>query len=231
MSDYQSWQLNGWQGKCLVTLETGALALDHQDRGDAMKSVVFALLLFALTASASVQRSVPRTSGIYLTAADYNEGRLTSEGDCGFNGHKLELHDVLDKSYIHVTHGTERRRYAKSDLFGFRACDGNDYRFVSNLEFRILEAKELSIYVRETHETVGKSRHVVKVYYLSKGSNGNVLPLTLENLKHAFPDNHTFHDSLDQMFGAGQDLAQYDDFHKMFKVNRLLIAAHTPELH
>jgi hypothetical protein len=26
-------------------------------------------------------------------------------------------------------------------------------------------------------------------------------------------------------FGAGQDLAQYDDFHKMFKVNRLLVAS------
>ena len=194
-----------------------------------MKSVLLSLLLSVVAASASVQRAVPRTSGIYLTATDYDEGRLTSEGDCASKDHKLELHDVLDKSYIHVTHGTERRRYAKSDLFGFRACDGNDYRFVSTQEYRILEAKALSIYVRQTHETVGKSRHVVEVYYFSKGSNGNVLPLTLENLKHAFPDNHTFHDSLDQMFGAGQDLAHYDDFHKMFKVNRLLIATH--ELH
>jgi hypothetical protein len=27
------------------------------------------------------------------------------------------------------------------------------------------------------------------------------------------------------MFAAGQDLAAYDEFHKMFKVNRLLIAS------
>ena len=49
--------------------------------------------------------------------------------------------------------------------------------------------------------------------------------MTLDNLKQALPDNHRFHDSLDMTFGAGQDLAQYDDFHKMFKVNRLLIAS------
>jgi hypothetical protein len=49
--------------------------------------------------------------------------------------------------------------------------------------------------------------------------------LTLDNLKQALPDNHRFHDSLDMTFGAGQSLAEYDEFHKMFKVNRLLIAS------
>ena len=192
-----------------------------------LRSILLPLLLSVFTASASVQRSVPRTSGIYLTGADYAEGRLTSEGDCGSKDHKLELHDVLHKSYIHVTHGTETSRYAKSDLFGFRACDGKDYRFVSNEEFRILEAKELYIYVQR----IRSGRRVIEVYYFSKGSNGTFLPLTRENLKHAFPDNHAFQESLDQMFGAKKDLAQYDRFHKMFKVNWLLIGTtHTSEL-
>jgi len=192
-----------------------------------MKSVLLPLFLSLFTASASVPRSEPRTSGIYLTAAGYDEGRLTSEGHCGSKDHKLELHDVLNKSYIHVTHGIETTRYAKSDLFGFRACDGKDYRFVSTQEFRILEAKELYIYAQR----VGGGRVVREVYHFSKGSNGTVLPLTLENLKHAFPDNHAFQESLDRVFGAKKDLAQYDRVHKMFKVNRLLITAHTPEFH
>ena len=192
-----------------------------------MKFVLLPLLLSVFTAGASVQGLVPRTSGIYLTAADYDEGRLTSEGQCGSKDHKLELHDVLNKSYIHVTHGTETTRYAKSDLFGFRACDGKDYRFVSNQEFRILEAKELYIY----EQRVRSGRVVRTVYHFSKGSSGTVLPLTRENLKHAFPDSHVFRESLDQVFGAKKDLAQYDRFHKMFKVNWLLIATHTPESH
>jgi len=53
--------------------------------------------------------------------------------------------------------------------------------------------------------------------------------LTLENLKQAFPDNHRFHDALDATFAAGRVLAEYDEFHKMFKVNRLLIASREAE--
>lgn len=192
-----------------------------------MKSNLLPLLLSALTASVSVQGSAPRTSGIYLTAADYDEGHLTSEGHCGSKDHKLELHDVLNKSYVHVTHGTETTRYEKNNLFGFRACGGKEYRFVSNQEFRILEAKELYIY----EQRVRNGRSIAEVYYFSKGSSATVLPLTRENLKNALPDNHAFHDSLDQTFGAKKDLAQYDRFHKMFKLNWLLIVTHTPDLH
>ena len=169
-----------------------------------------------------------RHSGIYLSAADYQERRLTAEGDCGSKTHRLELHDVLNKSYVHVTHGIEKSRYEKTDLFGFRACDGHDYRFASNLEYQIVEAKDLYVYLREGYESVGKSRHIVYVYYFSVGPTGRVLQLTLQNLKETLPDNHAFHDSLDQAFGAGQNLAEYDAYHGMFKVNRLLIAAREP---
>lgn len=193
-----------------------------------MKSLVLIVALTAVfAAGGSADRSAPRRSGVYLSAADYKDRRLTAEGDCGSRTHRLELHDVLNKPYIHVTHGTEKRRYEKSSLFGFRACDGNDYRFVGNQEYQILEARELYIYLHERYVTVGKSRHIERDYYFSVGPDGEVLRLTLENLKEAFPGNHVFRDSLDQAFGTRQDPAQYDEFHKMFKVNRLLIASET----
>ena len=192
----------------------------------------FSILIVGITsvfaAGASVHDSAPQRSGIYLSAADYQESRLTEEGDCGSKTHRLELHDVLNKSYIHVAHGTEKRRYEKDDLFGFRACDGHDYRFGSNLEYQIVEAKDLYVYLREGYESVGKSRRIVYAYYFSVGPTGRILQLTLQNLKEALPENHVFHDSLDQAFGTGQDLAEYDEYHGMFKVNRLLIAAREP---
>jgi hypothetical protein len=182
-----------------------------------------AVLLFF---SAGVAQGAPtKTSGVYLTANDYKNGRLSFEGECGSKAHKLELHDVLHKSYIDVTHETEKHRYAKSDLFGFRACDGRDYRFALNLEYHILETKELYIYAHEVSVSHGKGLHTIQEYFFSAGPDGPVLALTLENLKQAFPDNHRFHDGLDATFGAGEPLAEYDKFHKMFKVNRLLIAS------
>jgi hypothetical protein len=193
-----------------------------------MRYFCTSVAVIVLAATGSAQAAAPGISGIYLSSADFTDGRLTAEGHCGSVDHKLELHDVLNKSYIHVTHGAAKQRYEKNDLFGFRACDGNDYRFVSNREYRILEAREFYIYEHEAYVSVGKSRHIVKEYSFSVGRDGKVIPLTLENLKRAFPDNHAFHDSLDQTFGGGQDLTQYDQFHKMFKVNRLLIATRTP---
>jgi hypothetical protein len=185
--------------------------------------VVLAVLLFS--GASRVEAAPPKTSGVYVTANDYKNGRLAFEGDCGSKTHKLELHNVLNKPYIDVTHGTEKHRYAKSDLFGFRACDGRDYRFVSNLEYQILESKELYIYASEVRVSHGKVSRRIREYFFSAGPNGPVLALALENLKQAFPDNHRFHDSLDATCGTGQALAEYDEFHKMFMVNRLLIAS------
>jgi hypothetical protein len=185
--------------------------------------VALAVLLFSGAGTAQVP--LEKTSGVYLTAADYKNGRLSFEGDCGSKAHKLELHDVLHKSYIHVTHETEKRRFAKSDLFGFRACDGHDYRFASNLEHQILEARGLYIYAREVYVSHGRGRHTARGYFFSAGAEGPVLALTLENLKKALPENQRFHDALDASFGARQKLSEYDESQKMFKVNQLLIAS------
>ncbi len=194
--------------------------------------LVVPTFLVAVTLSVAVpmQAASPKTSGVYLTAADYKDGHLAFEGDCKSKAHRLELHDVLDKPYIDVTHESEKRRYSKSDLFGFRACDGRDYRFSSKLEYRILESRELYIYARNTKETYGKGMpQTIRKYYFSVGPDGPILSLTLENLKQAFPYDHRFHDLLDANFGAGQGLEEYDDFHKMFKINRLLIASREQE--
>ena len=188
-------------------------------------SPVVAITVLLFSSVGTAQAAPPKTSGVYLTAADYKNGRLSFEGDCGSQEHKLELHDVLHKSYIHVTHETEKRRFAKIDLFGFRACDGRDYRFASNLEHEILEARELYIYSRDVYVSHGRGRHTVRGYFFSAGAEGPVLALTKENLKKTFPDNQKFHEALDATFGAKQKLSEYDETQKMFRVNELWIAS------
>jgi hypothetical protein len=184
---------------------------------------LFAAGPFVCGAPASAQTA--KMSGVYLTASDYEASKLAYEGDCGSKVHKLEIHDISNKPYIDVTHDSEKHRYSKSELFGFRACDGRDYRFGSKLEYQILEAKELYIYLHDVSVSQGRTYRTVHEYYFSVRANGPIEALTMENLKQAFPENHRFHDWLDATFGGGQSLAEYDDFHKMFKVNRLLIAS------
>jgi hypothetical protein len=168
-------------------------------------------------------------SGIYLTATAYTGGRLSSESDCGTPGHNVELHDLLHKSFIEVTHEGKSQRYEKRQVYGFRSCDGKDYRFVDNNEYQILDARDVSIYESavpvENRKDAGDLNFPTnRAYFFSVGAGGPVLPLTLQNLKQAFPNNHAFHDALDMTFHADDDLAQFDTVHKMFKVNRLLVA-------
>ena len=62
----------------------------------------------------------------------------------------------------------------------------------------------------------------VAKYFFSKGLDEDIIPLTLRNLKEAFPENHKFHDSLDANFSGNKPVSSYDDFHKTYKVNRIL---------
>jgi hypothetical protein len=102
------------------------------------------------------------------------------------------------------------------------AADERNYRLVGNERFQILESKDLYIYSTDVVVRKGANE---KAYFFSVGSTGEILPLTIVNLKKAFPDNHRFHDSLDMTFKDNSQLTKYDDFHKMFRVNRLLIAS------
>ena len=102
------------------------------------------------------------------------------------------------------------------------ADEPNNYRVVGNDRYQIVEAKGLYIYTLNVLVRKGTTE---KSYFFSVGPSGDVWPLTILNLKNAFPDNHKLHDLLDMSFKHDSDLTKYDDFHKMFKVNRLLIAS------
>jgi len=102
------------------------------------------------------------------------------------------------------------------------AADARNFRVVGNDRYQIIEAKAVYIYSLDVLVRKGAGE---KAYFFSVGPKGDVLPLTILNLKKAFPNNHTFHDLLDMTFKHDSDLTKYDEFHKMYKVNRLLDAS------
>lgn len=188
----------------------------------------FPVLVGLLTASAfacgvASAANHAKVSGLYMTAADFENGRLAFSGNCGAAGHKLAIHDA--KPYVDVTNESQEHRYTKSQVFGFHACDGNDYRFGSTLEYQILESKDLYIYAQDVPVSPGKGFHLEREYYFSVGSRGPIAALTLTNLKGAFPSNAQFNASLESTFDAGSSLAKYDKNDKTFEVNRLLVAS------
>lgn len=185
-------------------------------------ALILAMIVFATSLSAADQKT---TSGIYMTADDFVHSKLTSEGARDSSSHKIKLHDsFFGKPYIDVTHQGENRRYQKSEIWGFRDFHGKSYRFIGNDAYEIREARTLYIYKTE-RLAAGRKGATEPVYFFSVGPAGAVLPLTLTNLKMAFPENHRFHDYLDMTFRNDSDLTRFDKVQNMYKVNRLVIAS------
>src|SRR2546426_511043 len=186
---------------------------------------ITALIVATVVFTTPVSADKTTTSGIYLTAEDFANGTITSAGFDNSASHKIELHNsIFGKAYIEVTHGTDKQKYPKSEIYGFRLGDGRSFRFVGNDEYEIREAGPLYIYRTERLVRKGATE---PAYYFSVGAAGEVLPLTMLNLKKGFPENHRFHDALDETFRSDSDLIWFDDFHKMYKVNRVFVASQT----
>ena len=75
---------------------------------------------------------------------------------------------------------------------------------------------------RSSRNVAGSARAAGCQYYFSILPLDVIKQLTINNLKEAFPDNHKFHDLLDQNFNGNYEVSEYDSFHKMYKVNHLL---------
>src|SRR5689334_17023024 len=77
------------------------------------------------------------------------------------------------------------------------SADTRSFRTVGSQRYEILEARDLVIY---SSDAIVRKGTLEKAYFFSVGLKGEILPLTVLNLKNAFPDNHAFHDSLDMTF-------------------------------
>lgn len=185
-----------------------------------MKNKIACMIVNVMLLSAAGFAQVDK-SGIYLNVADYRNQKLTYEIDCRNDKHKIRLNEFFNKPYITVVHDRKKYTHQKKDIYGFRDCDNNLYRFFGNDEYKVEESKEIIIYSKNRNETQSKGFTVVKDYYFSQSPNAEIRRITIGNLKIAFPNNHKFHDMLDENFKNG-DASMYDDFHKMFKVNHLL---------
>jgi hypothetical protein len=118
---------------------------------------------------------------------------------------------------------TPAKQYGKAEIFGFRACDGTDVRFVRGTNFNVVRAGPLYLYLHEHRVSMGRSgSRLVTEYFFGTTAADSVRPLTLDALKRAYPENHRFHDLLDLAFRRDEDLIRYDEFHHEYRVARLL---------
>ncbi|TYZ07255.1 hypothetical protein FY528_15680 [Hymenobacter lutimineralis] len=171
--------------------------------------------------SNSSAQPAPTSAGLYRSAEDFRQNRLTLETPATTASFRVRLHEWPFRPYLTVVHGGRKDTVQKAAVYGYRDADGRTYRLVRNQPFPVLNPTEAVLLYKVEQAPMGKNPGFVRLYF-STTAAAPLQPLTLLHLKRAFPTNYRLHELLDAHFPPGSDLAAWDKFHGTTKLNWLL---------
>ncbi len=189
-----------------------------------MKQFNFLFILASGIIAFSSATAQKDSSGIYKTADDFRDRKLSYAINYKTEKHKIKESLFFNSGEIKVKHADKTYALLKSETYGYRNTKGEEFRFVDTKEYKILnpdEALLIYVYKHSSHSPKEIERYP-PMYYFSKDASSAPQSLTKANLKAAFPDNHKFHDALDAQFKSDKELHDYDRFHKMYKLNWII---------
>lgn len=165
-------------------------------------------------------------SGIYRTMEDFENNRLTYATNDGSDKNRLQFNEFITRPYIIVKHNGEKIHVFKDEIYAYKN-KGNIVRTWNFAQYYFLEKGPIWIYYKDVYTSQPKGTQRTRKYFYSTYGKGEILPLTVHNLKRSFPDNDLFHIYLDAQFSNDADLARYDNYVNKHKVNHLLEKART----
>ena len=190
-----------------------------------MKKNIFfltAIGLLAITLNATAQKD---SSGIYQTADDFRNHKLSYAINYKTEKHKINDYLFFDATQVKVKHHGTTYTLDKSTTYGYKSTTGDVFRFVGNETYQILNPdEELLLYLHTTpvSVTVDPLKRVQEHYYFSKDAAGSLVELSIDNMKKVFRENSKFLASIDKYFKKDEQLTSYDTKNKIYTLNRLL---------
>lgn len=186
-----------------------------------MKQNFLNIMMCALfVTTAVVTKSQTDSSGVYMSAPDFSVKKLSYGINCKTEKHKIKLNSFFNRDFITVIHEGVKYNISKDSVFGFKTCQGVSYRIFNKIDYTILNAGDILLLYEFIPVSVPKNPRP-PIYKFSKGADGPVLDLTIDNVKNIFPDNHQFHDEVENTFRSNSSLLSYDRYHKQYKLVRL----------
>ncbi|MCG3165021.1 MAG: hypothetical protein POELPBGB_00781 [Bacteroidia bacterium] len=182
------------------------------------KNIIYVCLMLITTSAFSQEDS----SGIYFTSADFENIKLSYAINCKTQKHKISADLIFRDKIVSVKHNDTVYTFSKDSVYAARYCDNSIVRFFNNQQFPLLNPAETILIYKVVSGSGHKGSPIVTKYYFSNGAKDSIRELTLHNLKNSFPENHKFHNLLDMQFKSDNELAEYDSFHKCYKVNQIL---------
>jgi hypothetical protein len=189
--------------------------------------IVTTIILLSIVASNLKAQTA--SYGLYKSSKDYNNKTMSPVLNKMNINNRISLNHFFSGKSVKVVQNGNTSYFLKDSLFGYRDGNQQDYRFYTkeNKEYQILENKSIVIYyVADVLVTTYNGRTLnVKhspAYFFSKSLNGKIQPLTIQNLKQAFPGNLEFASMLDLYFGDDIPVSFYNNESKMYEVNYIL---------
>ena len=162
-------------------------------------------------------------AGLYITANDFQQQKITYAVNCSNGKDKLKVNSLFDASTGYVVVNGEKHAFNKKQVYGYRTCKNNNFRLYNNTPYQVINTTGFFIYYRSIQTEAAKGKGLVKAdaYFFSTQADSTIQPLTVDNLKKAYPGNHEFQYALDANFRSDKDLTAWDTYQKTYKVQYL----------
>ena len=180
-----------------------------------LTTIVIAYTLYFVQAQSEAKTYT--SSGLYLTYDDFINHKLS------YDGSRMVLNNPFRSKTVTVVADNKKKDMFKNDVYGFQNSKKEDYRFINNESYKIVDTASFYIYYTYKQEEINKGKGLVKTdeYFFSVKGNSTVYLLTIGNLKKAFAGNDKFHYLIDATFKTDKDLLAYDDYLKTYKIKYL----------
>lgn len=180
---------------------------------------IFLLMLFSINSGLIAQKD---NEGIYLSANDLTNGKISFGHNITDGKYQFCLHDISFKSHIKIIAGNNIIRLKKDSVYGYHDKENTCYRFYNKGIFKILNPSEKIILYSNTSLAGGQRNiHRLTNYFFSADAASPIYQLTRWNLKMVLAKDVYFHELLDIYFQSDDELTAYDDINKIYMVNRV----------
>ncbi|HEY6899003.1 MAG TPA: hypothetical protein VI233_00110 [Puia sp.] len=139
----------------------------------------------------------PSTGNLYLNPEEYTRHSPSVTFDCP---NQLRLNSFFGGSTLRLTVNGEKRRFAKDTLYGYRDCQGIDYRFYQKAAYQIIDTAGFYVYSYTRLVQGEKIARPATTYFFSTHPTSFIQPLTVANLQKAFSSHPKFCSRLDAEF-------------------------------
>lgn len=163
-----------------------------------------------------------KIQGLYQSTDDFTNNMLSfTKKRSGYA--KITSGLQSNKSFIKVKYNDSIYIFKKENLFGYMDKEGLCYRLYQNTAFNILNPNEkILVYKKEFNVGTPKYPNIFTGYYFSKTPGSEIQELTLNNLLSAFTSDSSFTNLIELHFKSDKELTEFDNYHGIYKLNRLL---------